>query len=257
MGTLENLRTKIAKLQEQAEAIVKDQSSTVIAKIHEIMQAHGLTITDIESSGSGKKRGRKPTGAQKAGKPAATAKYRDPKSGATWSGMGRAPGWIAKTKDRSKFLIGDNVGHKVAPTKKVANAGNYVRGPQAPQYRDPKTGATWSGRGRAPAWIAGTKDRTKFLIAAETDASPKQPAVKKVATQKLATKKVAAKKVPMARKIAVASKQPAEKKPAADKPATPAPAAKKAASKKTTATAAPSVQAPEQVSDGSSAPTVA
>lgn len=37
------------------------------------------------------------------------------------------------------------------------------RGPVAAKYRDPKTGETWSGRGRAPAWIAG-KDKTKFLI---------------------------------------------------------------------------------------------
>ncbi|MFL9929950.1 H-NS family nucleoid-associated regulatory protein [Paraburkholderia sp. RL18-103-BIB-C] len=26
-------------------------------------------------------------------------------------------------------------------------------------YRDPKSGATWSGRGRAPAWLAGAKGR--------------------------------------------------------------------------------------------------
>ena len=31
------------------------------------------------------------------------------------------------------------------------------------KYRDPATGATWSGRGRAPAWIVG-RDRTAFLI---------------------------------------------------------------------------------------------
>lgn len=34
----------------------------------------------------------------------------------------------------------------------------------APKYRDPQTGATWSGRGVAPKWIAG-KDRAQFLIA--------------------------------------------------------------------------------------------
>lgn len=32
-----------------------------------------------------------------------------------------------------------------------------------PRYRDPKTGATWTGRGRAPAWIAG-QEREHFLI---------------------------------------------------------------------------------------------
>lgn len=31
-----------------------------------------------------------------------------------------------------------------------------------PKYMDPKTGQTWSGRGRAPAWIG--KNRDKFLI---------------------------------------------------------------------------------------------
>jgi DNA-binding protein H-NS len=33
----------------------------------------------------------------------------------------------------------------------------------APKYQDPKTGKTWSGRGRAPAWLG--KNRDKFLIA--------------------------------------------------------------------------------------------
>jgi DNA-binding protein H-NS len=32
----------------------------------------------------------------------------------------------------------------------------------APKYRDPKTGAEWSGRGREPAWIKGKK-RERFL----------------------------------------------------------------------------------------------
>ncbi|THJ46770.1 H-NS histone family protein [Burkholderia sp. LS-044] len=32
-----------------------------------------------------------------------------------------------------------------------------------PKYRDPETGATWSGRGRPPAWIDG-KDRVPFEI---------------------------------------------------------------------------------------------
>ncbi|WP_407639186.1 H-NS family nucleoid-associated regulatory protein [Caballeronia mineralivorans] len=31
--------------------------------------------------------------------------YRDPESGATWSGMGREPGWI-KGKDRAAFVVG-------------------------------------------------------------------------------------------------------------------------------------------------------
>ena len=30
--------------------------------------------------------------------------------------------------------------------------------PRPPMYRDPKTGETWSGRGRAPNWIEGNRD---------------------------------------------------------------------------------------------------
>ena len=35
----------------------------------------------------------------------------------------------------------------------------------APKYRDPATGATWTGRGKPPNWING-KDRAPFLISA-------------------------------------------------------------------------------------------
>lgn len=33
----------------------------------------------------------------------------------------------------------------------------------AAKYRDPATGATWSGRGKPPHWIAG-KDRAAFAL---------------------------------------------------------------------------------------------
>ncbi|WP_438947144.1 H-NS family nucleoid-associated regulatory protein [Trinickia soli] len=39
----------------------------------------------------------------------------------------------------------------------------YKRGASQAKYRDPVSGATWSGMGREPRWIAG-KDRTAFAI---------------------------------------------------------------------------------------------
>lgn len=36
-------------------------------------------------------------------------------------------------------------------------------GPVAAKYRDRATGATWSGRGKPPRWLAG-KDRAEYLI---------------------------------------------------------------------------------------------
>ena len=103
---------------------------------------------------------------------AVAVKYRDPKSGATWTGHGRAPSWIAAAKNRDKFLVdGSTATTKPASVSKAKAAGNYVRGPQPAMYQDPKSGATWSGRGRAPAWIAEAKDRSKFLIAGGVEAT--------------------------------------------------------------------------------------
>ena len=41
-----------------------------------------------------------------------------------------------------------------------ASSGNKV----APKYRDPATGQSWTGRGKAPKWIDG-QDRARYLIA--------------------------------------------------------------------------------------------
>jgi len=43
------------------------------------------------------------------------------------------------------------------------NVGKKAGGKVAPKYRDPVSGATWTGRGKAPRWIEG-KDRNSFLI---------------------------------------------------------------------------------------------
>lgn len=45
--------------------------------------------------------------------------------------------------------------------RKASSAkGNTV----APKYRDPATGATWTGRGKAPTWIRDAADRSSFAI---------------------------------------------------------------------------------------------
>lgn len=131
MVTLDAISLKIAKLQKQAAAIAEKQTSVGLTRIRELMHKHGLSIADIESF-IGKKRGRKPaaTGAKAAAKtPRASAqpvapKYADPKTGATWTGRGRAPAWIRDVKDRSKFLIEagaktKDAGAKAVPAKKA------------------------------------------------------------------------------------------------------------------------------------------
>lgn len=51
---------------------------------------------------------------------------------------------------------------EIFPPRKVRIS--KAAGPQPAKYQDPKTGATWSGKGRAPAWIRNAKNRDKFLI---------------------------------------------------------------------------------------------
>lgn len=51
----------------------------------------------------------------------------------------------------------------VFPSGRKARAGSAAGTKVAPKYRDPATGQTWTGRGKAPKWIDG-KDRNQFLI---------------------------------------------------------------------------------------------
>lgn len=46
-----------------------------------------------------------------------------------------------------------------------SGAARATKEPLPPKYRDPKTDKTWSGRGRAPAWLG--KNPNRFLIAEE------------------------------------------------------------------------------------------
>lgn len=96
-----------------------------------------------------------------------------------------------------------------------------------PMYRDPKSGKTWTGRGKPPNWIVKAKDRTPFLIGSGSEAAEEAPAKagRKAKAAKPAAKKPAAKKA-AARK---ATANRAAKVPAAPKPPK---AARKAAAKK-------------------------
>jgi DNA-binding protein H-NS len=241
MTTLKALQDKIAKLQAQAEVMAKKESSAVVGKIRELMKKHGLTPDDIAAHFRQPAAGRKSAATTKATTSAA-AKYVDPKTGATWTGHGRAPAWIANAKNRDKFLA--NADSKpAAVAEKKAKAGNYVRGPQAPKYRDPMSGETWSGRGRAPAWLATAKDRTQFLIEkpavalAEPESASAKKATKKVAMKKAAKKNASKTTAVKNASIAKTAKKAVSKTSSAAKKA--APTTKKTAAKKATVRKAP------------------
>lgn len=95
--------TSVAELIKQRDALEakiaamrQAEISDAVAKVRALAAEHGLTAQDIFG---GAKRGRK------AGSGSTVApKYRDPATGATWTGRGKAPKWI-EGKDRAQFAI--------------------------------------------------------------------------------------------------------------------------------------------------------
>jgi DNA-binding protein H-NS len=142
------------------------QTSAVVERIRGIMEKHGLTVADIAAH-LGEKRG---TRAAAKGNVARQGKlppkYMNPATGETWSGHARPPRWIADVKDRTRFLIDNGRGAQTGPRgkSKLAAVAAQTKGKLPPKYRDPKTGATWSGHARPPAWIKNAKDRSQYLI---------------------------------------------------------------------------------------------
>lgn len=272
MPTLEQIQAKLKKLQAQADVLIARKAQSAVNQIRELMLKHGLTTEDIEAKARAKRAARGLNGHAASGKVKAVgsakpAKYRDHKTGATWTGHGRAPGWIANVKDRTQYLIDGASELKSAAKAVVSSAKGHKgqpKGAQPAKYLNPKTGATWSGRGPAPAWLASVKDRTRFLIdgAAATASTAANKVAKKVsakagktksaATSGAVSKKAAAKTVVAKKAVAstktvakkataatrkVMAKQPAAKKTAATRVARKAPVRKAAA--KTVATSAP------------------
>jgi DNA-binding protein H-NS len=263
MVTLENIHAKISKLQARAEQIAATQKSDVLEKIRGLMEKHGVSTADIDAYFSGSQRGRKPKARVIDEQPTVAAKYRDPKTGTTWSGRGRAPAWIASVRDRSKFLI-DGSSHASTPVAKgTGKASKRATGPQPAMYLDPKSGATWSGRGRAPAWIATAKDRTKFLIGSADQSGGNEPATstkkaaptKKVVTKSAASAKKAASKKVAPAKTAATQKVVGKRASAAKKSSAKSVSAKKSSTaKKGLASAAVAADVPQQSSEAVNAP---
>ena len=254
MPTLEQIQAKLKKLQAQADVLIARKAQVAVNQIRDLMLKHGLTTADIEAKAKAKRAARGLNGhagngkVKAAGSGKAVAKYRDHKTGATWTGHGRAPGWIAGVKDRTQFLVEGASELKSAAKAVVTHAKaskGQPKGAQPPKYINPKTGATWSGRGPAPAWLATVKDRTKFLIDSASatvadaghKAAKKAGKVKSAATSGVVSKKAAARKV-VAKRAGAAKKAAAKKATAATRKVAAKKGAVKPAAKKSVATKA-------------------
>lgn len=97
MTSYKELLQQRESLEREIEAARQRENGEAVAKARALIHEFGLTVDDV----FGRKRGaaaQKDTGAKVA------AKYRDPASGATWTGRGKPPKWISG-KNREEFVI--------------------------------------------------------------------------------------------------------------------------------------------------------
>ncbi len=98
MSQYAKIKAQIVELQAQAEEVRRQEIAAVVAELQGKIAEYGLTAQDLGCAERAR-RGRPPK------KGPLPAKYRDPKSGNTWSGRGKPPHWIVG-KNRERFLIG-------------------------------------------------------------------------------------------------------------------------------------------------------
>jgi DNA-binding protein H-NS len=95
----EEIQAKIADLQAQAEVAKREEKQQAVNMARTMISAYGITARDLGLDKAPKaKVGPKPGNK-------IAAKYRDPASGATWSGRGKTPKWINGAADRSQYAI--------------------------------------------------------------------------------------------------------------------------------------------------------
>ncbi|MEY4295124.1 MAG: hypothetical protein RLY82_812 [Pseudomonadota bacterium] len=117
MQTFEQIQAQIVDLQKQAETMRKQAVSAAVKEVKRLVNLYSLSIADLGLAASAST------------KKAATAL----KAKATKAGK------------PAKAVKAVRVAKKAAGDKRAA---------VAPKYRDNETGQTWTGRGKAPTWLA-------------------------------------------------------------------------------------------------------
>ena len=100
MITYQELLAQRVALDKQIAETREQETAGAIAKVRALIEEFGLTQVDLFGKGKGKGKG----SSEKIAGSKVAAKYRDPNTGATWTGRGKAPRWL-DGKDRNEFLI--------------------------------------------------------------------------------------------------------------------------------------------------------
>ena len=91
MTDYQNLLARKAELDAQIAAAQAEAKAQAVAQARALIAEHGLTAADVFP-------------AAKAKGSVGVPKYRDPATGATWTGRGKPPNWTVG-KDRNSLLI--------------------------------------------------------------------------------------------------------------------------------------------------------
>lgn len=97
--SVEEMQSERDRLDAEIKARTDAEKAAVIEQIKTVVQSYGITPDELVEALGGLRSKRKGVKAK--------TKYKDPVSGALWSGRGKAPAWI-KGKDYTPFLIPEN-----------------------------------------------------------------------------------------------------------------------------------------------------
>jgi DNA-binding protein H-NS len=106
MPTLAELLAQKTALEEQIAEVQRTEHAAAVAQVRALMAEHGLTWQDIGGE-PGRAAGAPPSRSGRsnaAAAPRLPPKYRDPESGATWSGRGLKPRWLSVALDAGRSL---------------------------------------------------------------------------------------------------------------------------------------------------------
>lgn len=88
--SLKELQASLAALDAEIEAVRKAESVAALKRVHELVNTFGFTQQQLFPLKASEKK--------------SEPKYRDTKTGATWTGVGKPPAWIVG-RNRDDFLI--------------------------------------------------------------------------------------------------------------------------------------------------------
>ena len=200
--TVSSIRAQIAALEAKAARLTEVEMKSSVSKVRTLMNELGVTMEHlgerVSSAASTAKKavlakvapakkiaGRKPS-AKRAGP--GTAKYADPKTGKTWSGFGRAPGWIASAKNRDQFLANKPAAEAAsstapAPAKKAAK-----RAAKTVVVKTSKAASTVRASAKSAAKKAASAAKTAVAKKASAKKAPPKKATAKKASAPTAKK---------------------------------------------------------------------